>query len=217
MWWVVSEGFYLMGFTKYAHNATIVCVCVCVCLCQFRDNILLATNLPPSTSTTLVNMVASTLSEVWSPEVLCPCLDGGAAVCEGACLSNTVRALGISMTVGGGVGIRSAHPLALTNTWALRHGKPLITPCRAAPEYLPCIFSSSLTGALPWQTTWAAQILAALAWAQVALASNYFAWLSCEPCIKLCAVCAVHPRGVRKILCTRFTRSPETSRAPMLQ
>ena len=52
-------------------------------------------------------------------------------------------------------------------------GKPLITPCRAAPEYLPWIFISSLTGALPWQTTWAAQILSALAWAQVALASDY--------------------------------------------
>ena len=43
----------------------------------------------------------------------------------------------------------------------------------AAPEYVPCIFIRSLTGALPWQTTWAAQILSALAWAQVALASDY--------------------------------------------
>ena len=142
-------------------------------LCQFRDNILLATNRPPSTSTTLVNTVATTLSDVWDLEVLCPCLDGGAASCEGACLSNTIRALGISMTVGGGVGTSSAHPSSLTDTWALRHGKPLITPCRAAPKYLPCIFISSLTGALPWQTTWAAQILSALAWAQVALSSDY--------------------------------------------
>ena len=119
-------------------------------LCQFRDTILMATNRTPSTSTTLVNTVPSTLSDVWNLEVLCPCLDGGAACCEGACLSNTIQALGISMMVGGGVGTSSAHPSSLTDTWVLRHGKPLITPCRAAPEYLPCIFISSLTGALPW-------------------------------------------------------------------
>ena len=108
-------------------------------LCQFRDNILLATNLPPSRSTTLVNMVASTLSKVWSLEVLCPYLDGGAAVCGGARLSNSVRALGISMTVGAGVGISSAHPSALTSTWALRHGKPLIDPA-GQPENISPAF-----------------------------------------------------------------------------
>ena len=35
----------------------------------------------------------------------------------------------------------------------------------------PCI--SGLTAALPWQTTWSAQILSAPAWAQVALASDF--------------------------------------------
>ena len=59
----------------------------------------MATNRPLFTSTTLVNTVATTLSDVWNLEVLCPCLDGEAACREGACLSNTIQALGISMTV----------------------------------------------------------------------------------------------------------------------
>ena len=77
------------------------------------------------------------------------------------------------MTSGGGVGTSSAHPLALQQDWSLRHGKPLSIPRHATLEYVPCIFTSSLTGALPWQGTWAAQVLSALAWAQVALASDY--------------------------------------------
>ena len=36
----------------------------------------------------------------------------------------------------------------------------------AAPEYLLCIFRSSLTGAMPWQHTWSTQILSTLAWAR---------------------------------------------------
>ena len=118
-------------------------------------------------------MVADTFSEIWNVDVLCRCVDANATWCDGACLAHTARALGISMTVGGGVGIGSAHPSALADGWSLRYGKPLITPSRAAPEYLACSFTSCLTTALPWQYSWFAQILSALAWAQVALSSDY--------------------------------------------
>ena len=67
----------------------------------------------------------------------------------------------------------TTNPSALKGDWSLRYGKPLISPSRAAPEYLACIFTSSLTTALPWLHSWASQILSALAWAQVALASDY--------------------------------------------
>ena len=52
---------------------------------------------------------------------------------------------------------------------------PLITPGPALPpcSYLCCILISSLTAALPWQKTWAAQIMSVLAWAQVGMASAY--------------------------------------------
>ena len=84
--------------------------------------------------------------------------------CVGHCLAQTARALGISMTVGAGVGLSSTHPSALKQDWSLRFGKPLITPSWAAPEYLSCIFTSSLTGAQPWLHNWGAQILPALSW-----------------------------------------------------
>ena len=118
-------------------------VCVCVCVC-----------------------VRNTLSEIWDLEVLCDCTDAGQPVCTGACL-------GLNMTVGGGEGLGSAHPSALQSDWSLRYGKPLVTPSRAPQEYLPCIFISSLTSALPWQQPWSAQILSTLAWAQVGLACDY--------------------------------------------
>ena len=133
-------------------------------LCQFRDNILLSCNLNPGSETSLVHEVCSTLSEIWKLEVLCDCLDSGQAVCTGRCLSNTVRALGISMTVGVGAGLGSTHPAALNADRSLRHGMPLITPSRAPHPYLPCILISSPTAALPWQHKWAAHIMSALAW-----------------------------------------------------
>ena len=62
------------------------------------------------------------------------------------------------MTVGAGVGLSSTHPSALKQDWDLRFGKPLMTPSRAAPKYLSCIFTSSLTSAQPWFHSWSAQI-----------------------------------------------------------
>ena len=48
-----------------------------------------------------------------------------------------------------------------------------MTPIRAAPEYLSCIFTSSVTSAQPWLHSWSAQILSALSWVQVARACDY--------------------------------------------
>ena len=118
-------------------------------LCQFRDNLLLASNLRPGMQTPIVKMIAKSLSNVWDSEVLCPYTDGGDDCCEGNCLTRTAQALGISMTIGSGVGRNSSHPSALKQDWSLRFGKPLINPSRAAPEYLGCIFTSRLTAAQP--------------------------------------------------------------------
>ena len=106
-------------------------------------------------------------------EVLCPCTNGGDNCCVGNCLTQTAQALGISMTVGAGVGLSSTHPSALKPDWDQRFGKPLMTPSRAAPEYLSCIFTSSLTSAQPWLQSWSAQILSALSCVQVARACDY--------------------------------------------
>ena len=58
----------------------------------------------------------------------------------------------VSLCVCVGVCVRVC---ALKPDWSLRHDKPLITPRRAAPAYLPYIFISSRTGALLWQDNWA--------------------------------------------------------------
>ena len=139
-------------------------------LWQFRDNILFASNQRPGTHTHIIQTVAETLSRVWDLEVLCP---WGEECYVGNCLTQTAQALGISMTVGAGVGLSSTHPSALKQEWDLRFGKPLMTPGRAAPEYLSCIFTSSLTSAQPWLHSWSAQILSALSWVQVARACDY--------------------------------------------
>ena len=121
----------------------------------------------------LFQEVCDLLSEIWKLEVLCHCVDSGAATCVGKCLKQSRLALGVHMTAGGGHSCTSAHPSTLTDTWDLRYGAPLISPSRAAREYLPCILISSLTGTLPWQVTWASQILSALSWAQLAMLSGY--------------------------------------------
>ena len=92
--------------------------------CQLRDNILFASNLPSRADTQVVQMVADTPSEVWKLEVLCPCADGAAERCQEGCLGHTVRAVGIGMTLGGGVGVASAHSSALADSWCPWKGLP---------------------------------------------------------------------------------------------
>ena len=89
----------------------------------------------------MLQMVADMLFAIWDLEVMRPCVDGGRPWCDGACLANIVRVLGICMTVGAPAGINSTHPFALQPDWSLRNGKPLITPGRAAPEYVSHIFT----------------------------------------------------------------------------
>ena len=71
-------------------------------LAQLRDNVLLATNIPPSTRTTPVQEVCDLLSKIWKLEVLCDCVDARAVSCVGNCLQQSRRTLGIHMNVGGG-------------------------------------------------------------------------------------------------------------------
>ena len=101
---------------------------------QCMDNVLLATIIPPGTRTTLVQEICDPLSEFWKLEVLCDY--AGAGSCEGNCLKQSRRALGVHMTVGGGQCCAITHPSALTDAWDLRYGAPLISPARAPREYL---------------------------------------------------------------------------------
>ena len=97
-------------------------------LCQFRDNILLVCNLNLGSETSLVQEACLALSSIWDLEVLCDRLDSGDPTCEGKYLAMIVRALGISMIVGGGIAQGSTHSAGLAENWSLRHSMPLITP-----------------------------------------------------------------------------------------
>ena len=70
---------------------------------------------------------------------------------------------GVHVTVGVGTG---APQLTLPPAGTSGSANHLINPAQSSREYLSCIFVSILTGTLPWQGTWLAQILSALAWAQ---------------------------------------------------
>ena len=118
-------------------------------LAHFRDNVLLATNIPPSTHTTPQQKVCDLLSEIWKLEVLCDCVDAGVVTYVVDCLQQSRRALGVHMTVEGRKSCTVTHPSALTDTWDLRYGAPLISPTRAPKEYPPFIIISSLTCTLP--------------------------------------------------------------------
>ena len=62
-------------------------------LAQFHDNVLLATNITPSTRTILMQEVCDLLSEIWRLEVLCDRVDAGVVTCMGDCLQHSRRAL----------------------------------------------------------------------------------------------------------------------------
>ena len=81
-------------------------------LAQFHDNVLLATNIPPGTRTTLVQEICDLLSEIWKLEVLFDCVDSGAATCVGDCLKQSRRALGVHMTVEGRAELYFCTPLS---------------------------------------------------------------------------------------------------------
>ena len=54
---------------------------------QFKDNVLLAYNLPPFTCTTLVQEVWDALSDIWGLEILCNDVNSGQFMCHGKCLT----------------------------------------------------------------------------------------------------------------------------------
>ena len=66
-------------------------------LAQFRDNVLIALSLSPSTHTTLVQDISSVLSHIRHLEVLCDCINEHTPVCRGARLSSEAL-----VVVGGG-------------------------------------------------------------------------------------------------------------------
>ena len=143
-------------------------------LCQFRDNILIATTYPDTTSHPIVSTVCNLLGEAWNLDVLCECMSGPGDPCKHHCHSASTTALGFDMIRGKtGKGLAYLHPSALSSTWSLKSAPPLLSPASAYPAYLPGIMTGALSNARPWATTWAGELLSLSAWLQIALLSGY--------------------------------------------
>ena len=72
-----------------------------------------------------------------------------------------------------GAGMAFAEPAALSASWELKLGPPLLSPGRAYHGYLGAFFTGVLKNGLPFADSWAAQIFSAAAWLQVAMLSGY--------------------------------------------
>ena len=143
-----------------------------IALIQFRANVLLATDAPRTDFQEVVEEVRGVLEEVWGIPVRCDCAND-AGVCQDRCMGPVCRVMGycIVQTPQGG-GMSHVQPAALRDDWSLRHAAPLISPVHGYKGYLAGIFSSALCNGRKWTESWAAQIVSALAWVQVALLSG---------------------------------------------
>ena len=144
-----------------------------ISLCQFRDNILMATDARVEDCREVVSLVKSVLERVWGLPVECNCADKQGN-CQGACLGPVLRCMGFCISLGGeGKGLNHVHPAALTDTWDLRLGPSLMNPRHAYKGYLSGIFTGALANGRAWVSTWAGEILSALAWLQAGMRAGY--------------------------------------------
>ena len=92
---------------------------------QFRDNVPIASNIPEGTNTLVIQEICHMLFDVWDPEVLCDCITPETPICTGACLQLELRALGLTLIVGGGPGLSTVHPSALRGDWGVWYDPPV--------------------------------------------------------------------------------------------
>ena len=64
---------------------------------QFRDNILVATDAPPSRYAEVVETVRSILQAAWGLPVVCECIMDSQLECTGECCGAICKAMGVVM------------------------------------------------------------------------------------------------------------------------
>ena len=145
-----------------------------VAMCQFRDNILVATDAPQEACVELVEQRMYVLQTSWGLPVVCECISDKQDSCTGRCCGPICKAMGMVMVRGqNGTGLAFVEPAGVTGSWDLSLGPPLLSPRRAYHGYLGAIFTGVLKNGLPFTDSWAAQILSAATWLQVAILSGY--------------------------------------------
>ena len=127
----------------------------------------------PSPHTTMYP-VCMTMEAVWNLRVLCPCRDKNPdLVCHGACMTNRVCCMGVSIFVSPTCTLAHAHPNALTDTWQLKSSAPLQSYWASSVRRTTNVFRSALCNTLPFLHSWGAFLLSCAAWMQVAALSGY--------------------------------------------
>ena len=143
-------------------------------MCQFRGNILVATDAPREAWFDVVEEIRYVLQTAWGLPVVCECISDEQKCCTGGCCGPICKAMGMVLVRGPtGAGMAFAEPAALSASWELKLGPPLLSPGRAYRGYLGSIFTGVLKNGLPFTDSWAAQIFSAAAWLQVAMLSGY--------------------------------------------
>ena len=127
----------------------------------------------PEPHTTMYT-VCKTMEGIWDLQVLCPCHDKNPdLVCHGACMSTTVRCMGVSICVSPACTIAYAHPNALDDIWHLKHRAPLQSFWATTSGCTTNVFLSALSNTLPFLASWGSFLLSVTAWMQLAILSEY--------------------------------------------
>ena len=135
-----------------------------VSVSQFRENVNVAAKGP--SAKTEMSRVCDALSQCWNLPVHCDCLSRG-DVCNGSCVRQSLRILGVTMHAGSSV-VCFSTPSALNDTWQLKWGPSLHSPWAVSAGHLSNIFTGSLVNSLPFNFSWACLLLSISAWMQLA-------------------------------------------------
>ena len=143
-----------------------------VALRQFRDNLMVAAKGPSPQST--MYPVCMAMEDIWNLRVLCPCRDKNPdALCQGSCMTNRVRCMGVTIFVSPEGTLSHAHPNALDDKWSFKFGAPLQSYWAVSMPRTTNVFLSALSNTLPFMRSWGAFLLSCAAWMQLAVLSGY--------------------------------------------
>ena len=135
-----------------------------VSLSQFCDNVNVAAKGPSASNE--MSRVCDAVSQCWNLPVRCGCLSRG-DVCNGSCMKDSLRTLGVTIHVGSSVMCLST-PSALKDTWKLKWGPSLHSPWAVNTGHLSNIFIGPPVNSLPVNFSWACLLLSISSWMQLA-------------------------------------------------
>ena len=118
--------------------------------------------------------VCIVLEKVWSLGVVCDCRAKNPELsCTGACMRQSLTAMGISVHLASWDVLVHAHPNALGKQWNLKMGILLQSYWATTRRRVTNTFMGALCNALPFVATWGGFLLSLVAWMRLAILSQY--------------------------------------------